>query len=306
MADSDMISPTPSPKGMQDESKTHPSTLKSRFMRLFKHPRPLSSEPISQLRCGFLSVLPLEIRRQIYIEIVELFGTCQHVFLLNNNLTHMRCVSPESHIPFQKFGIILALCPRGNEAYRRKVRNGWEIIPLLLSCRQIYLEFIELVYPATTFYLNVPAARRLIATVPTSFISSSRIHLEFRIDRSMYQSTGSRTNASANAAKENWEAFWRETVALQIGHLLVEIEDDEGAAPEQNLLQPLKQSKVQNIEVWLPWQAEQEIGGDDGHTSFKILRPPKGTDLTVEENFDKACQEPPVSKKIFQSWRRQG
>lgn len=95
---------------------------------------PISSlEPKPQLESRFLNALPLEIRHQIYGHVVDSFGSVQHILLVSGRLTHMRCDSTT----FQQYSSRTSLCMTHDPTYRQGVQNGWEIMPLLRSCRQM-------------------------------------------------------------------------------------------------------------------------------------------------------------------------
>lgn len=99
-------------------------------------PNTIRYPPQAQIHSQLLSTLPLEIRRQIYAHVLHSYGTVQHILLSNNKLAHMRCASPNSHVYFQTQSARNFVCVLYDTAHRKNVQNGWEIVPLLLSCRQ--------------------------------------------------------------------------------------------------------------------------------------------------------------------------
>lgn len=137
---SSSLSPSQSRKG---SFRNHFSKLKSWFKNIASrasksHPPPTSRPlPGTQTTFQLLTSFPPEIRRQIYVHVLNSFGTVQHVFLSDSKLTHMHCASPISHELFQSWNVRYSMCETSDIAYRRSVQNGWEIIPLLLSCKQM-------------------------------------------------------------------------------------------------------------------------------------------------------------------------
>ncbi|KAH9206998.1 hypothetical protein DL95DRAFT_56994 [Leptodontidium sp. 2 PMI_412] len=114
------------------------SKLQSWLSHVFPRAPPFSSQPLFQEKSHLLSRLPLEVRHQLYVEVLESFGTLQHVILSNKKLAHVRCALPETHVYFQttwKGG--------GHPCYiyencvMQSAWDGWGIISLLLSCRQM-------------------------------------------------------------------------------------------------------------------------------------------------------------------------
>lgn len=108
-----------------------------------------SLPPRQQINSLLLNTLPLEIQRQIYYYVVSSYGNTQHILLSDDHhgqLTHMRCVLPTSHSYFQDHLVrITGVCiPDGahNNEYRKSAQNGWEILPLLLSCRKMYVSVL--------------------------------------------------------------------------------------------------------------------------------------------------------------------
>lgn len=92
--------------------------------------------PHKQIHSQLFSTFPLEIRRQIYKDVLHSFGSAQHIILSNSKLTHMRCTSPASHTYFQTRSVRNSVCKVHNTAHRKSIQIGWEIVPLLLRCKQ--------------------------------------------------------------------------------------------------------------------------------------------------------------------------
>ncbi|KAH8753445.1 hypothetical protein F5882DRAFT_445043 [Hyaloscypha sp. PMI_1271] len=203
---------------------------------------------------------------------IHSYGTVQHIRLSNNKLTHMRCASPTSPIYFQTQSARNDACVPYDTAYRKSVQNGREIVSLLLSCRQTYLEIIEIIYSSTAFRLPVSAATQLIATVPAPYMALAHLHLSFPLTSPMYLPprawpigfTAANTNPKADEAE--WEAFWRAFARLRVRALVVEILD---------------------LGVRVPEGVERS--GEFGDAGFVVRRlpEPEGTDLMVQMNVER-------------------
>jgi len=119
-------------------ARNHPSKLKSWFTKLYSRGPP-NRDPHPQIHSQLLGTLPFEIRRQIYTQVLHSYGSVQHIILSDGKVRHKRCASLSSHSYFQIYGDRDGVCTAWGEgdAYRKSVRNRWEIVPLLLSCRQM-------------------------------------------------------------------------------------------------------------------------------------------------------------------------
>lgn len=116
------------------------TNIQRRIFTSQRFPPPFSHPPHHQIQSHLFNKFPLETRRMIYDEVLDSYGTLQHILLSNNDhskFTHMRCASPASHAHFQTWNLMDGVCNLFDVAYRKKIQNGWEIMPLLLSCRQM-------------------------------------------------------------------------------------------------------------------------------------------------------------------------
>ncbi|TVY32103.1 hypothetical protein LOCC1_G008827 [Lachnellula occidentalis] len=278
---------------------------KSWFTNLFARASSASHPPIpsrhlpqgqahAQMQSQLFSALPLEIRRQIYEHVLCSYGTVQHIFLSNGKLTHMRCATPSSHSLFQSISAKNDVCNTYDPVYCKSVQNGWEIVPLLLSCRQIYLEIIGMLYSSTIFRLPISGAgTRLIATVPAPYLALAHIHISFPLFSPMYLPlnvwpTGfTPANSNRKADEAEWEAFWRAFARVRLRVLYVEILDWGVRVPEQMLLAPLRQVSAGEFEVVLPWPVGLDTSGEFGDAGFRVRRPPEGTNLMLQMNVAK-------------------
>lgn len=124
--------------------RSRPSKLKTLLTKLHLRAQLFSSEPLVQNMSHLLSALPLEVHLQIYAEVLDFYGTVQHITLTDGKLTHMRCYDPQSHKCFQDRELYFndrsfgkGICNLFVAAHRARARDGWEIMPLLLSCRRM-------------------------------------------------------------------------------------------------------------------------------------------------------------------------
>ena len=154
----------------------------------------------------FLTDLPPEIRRSIYGYVVG--GQLLHLDNERNRTVVRRCRSPEECVA---------------DGYSRDARNyfrytgggkcsqtlGIVALPLLLSCSQIYVEAIEILYKSNVFDFDDLDALIYFAncTIPLSRLQQIR-HLSFRLNRSRHSDLW---NKGELIQSENfkWRHFWR-------------------------------------------------------------------------------------------------
>ncbi|PVH78745.1 hypothetical protein DL98DRAFT_516550 [Cadophora sp. DSE1049] len=237
----------PSPKhavvGLMDALRRNgvqSSKLKSLLTRLHLRAPLFSSDPLFQNDSLLLGTLPLEVRRQIYAEVLDSYGTVQRITLTHGKLTHMSCFNPESHEYFQdrvlhfedrRYG--MRVCNSYKEADRERSRDGSEIMPLLLSCRRIYSEVIDLLYTGLTLRLSVEAARRLISIVPNPHLAFTNIQLVFCVSLPMYLPSDrwplglaleedDAIRQKVRTKEGEWEAFGRSFSKMTVNSLVME------------------------------------------------------------------------------------
>ena len=113
-----------------------PSRLK-RWLLKFAAPAPgkIISDPLpqSQINSSLLSNLPLEIRLQIYDQVLCGFGKSQHV-LLGEGLTHHRCVVSSSQIYLRTEPRMGVCIPEDTFVGSN---DEWSLTGLLLSCKHM-------------------------------------------------------------------------------------------------------------------------------------------------------------------------
>ncbi|CAG8949102.1 hypothetical protein HYFRA_00002231 [Hymenoscyphus fraxineus] len=251
------------------------------------------TQPDTQDHSLFISTLPLEIRLEIYSYVLKGYGNVQHIFLSEAKLVHMPCALPHTHTYFQNMLTRNdCACDHYDATHSKTVQNGWEVIPLMLSCRKVYLEFIEVLYSSTTFYLYISGATRFVASVPTSHLALASFRVSFMTEYPMYSRT---QNQDVNLGIEGgqivsearWEACWATFSNVKVRWLIVEIHDYGVRLPEQRLLQPLQRVRAERVEVVLPWPEGLAITGDFRNAGFVVRRPPEGVNLMIHNDVDK-------------------
>ncbi|KAL8762371.1 MAG: hypothetical protein Q9184_001633, partial [Pyrenodesmia sp. 2 TL-2023] len=112
-------------------------------------PRSLSTVPIQRAnaQCQFLSILPLEIRQEIYKYVVG----CNRVHIVrkSKHIAHVRCKCLDIETDFTR-----ECRPGANGTYKGDSKIAFTSngnVALLRSCRQIYVEAVEIMYSSNTF-----------------------------------------------------------------------------------------------------------------------------------------------------------
>lgn len=260
------------------------------------HGPPPHALPHKQLQSQLLSNLPLEFRRKIYGNVIDSFGSVQHIVRVPNSnvrgrdkgsrLTHVRC-SLTSHPPFQHYYRKNPCYPH-DSAYRSSLRNSWHIFSLLLSCKKIYAEAIEILYLYTTFRFSYDyVATQFIDTVPARYLALANLHLTYSLTNPMYWPTD-----IPSQAERRWEDFWQALGNVRVRTLNIEVIDAGESVPDERaLLQPLiilnslGKAPSSEVVVLLPWPKNLETSANfDDKAGFVVRRPPEemGTDLMVK------------------------
>ncbi|KIN05245.1 hypothetical protein OIDMADRAFT_142952 [Oidiodendron maius Zn] len=100
--------------------------------------------------CLLLDVLPLEVRQLIWEEVLR--GHYFHLDLPSNVLTGEICVSKSPNTCFYGSGGCRLRLPEKITQLEKNL-----LLPILLSCKQIYSEAIRFLYSANTFITSTPA-----------------------------------------------------------------------------------------------------------------------------------------------------
>jgi hypothetical protein len=105
-----------------------------------------------QEQCGFLSVLPLDVRMIIYDMVFG--GMMFHIGLepepKNRILTHI-CLRPDATSDDNHQYCLAPTHKRPSSAPRDDYPQATGLLPLLVTCRRIYSEAIDVLYSANTF-----------------------------------------------------------------------------------------------------------------------------------------------------------
>lgn len=132
------------------ETRTERWMFKNAPRALSEHRlRSLSSLSIEkpQSQCGLLTRLPPEIRQEIYVLVVG--GNLTHVVRKDQKLAHVRCKLECETDFFRRCRRAAAGTCHDGAPMLASTSNG--NLALLRTCRQIYIEAVELMYSCNTF-----------------------------------------------------------------------------------------------------------------------------------------------------------
>jgi len=173
-----------------------------------------------QEQCGFLSMLPLDIRLMIYDMVLG--GNFFHVTTNDSKsrlLAHICKQTSTQQSDHQKCFAVTSREQRPSSAPREDYSDATGLLPLLVSCRRIYSEAIDILYNTNTFefWENRVAWRFLKLTIPRQRLRSIR---RFRWDMQIPHHPD--TNARS---RRDWSDlfvfFTNETCGLQ--HLYLKL-----------------------------------------------------------------------------------
>lgn len=132
----------------------------------------------SNVDCALLARLPIELRLEIYTYVLG--GNLLHIFQVPRRLAHKSCHATPSK------GYVRSCCPI---TQRNNVRKGYPgpfssaNIALLQTCRQIYLEAINVLY--TTNIFDIDHLQTLIylskSIPPQQFATISTLHVSWPV-----------------------------------------------------------------------------------------------------------------------------
>lgn len=167
-----------------------------------------------------------------------------------------------------------------------------------------YIEFVEMIYSSIGFRLPIYVAKRFIAVVPASHIALARLHISFSVWNPMYMPYSewphgcTAEDSDPKADEAEWGAFWQAFASLRVRSLFVEILETGIRVPEEPLLEPLRQVKIEDFEVVLPWPPGLETSGDFGDAGFVLRRPPEPVEL-MGRDVDKGNPGLPRPRKLW-------
>lgn len=181
--------------------------------KLPKRRRRLSvpSRCVSNVDCAFLSRLPIELRLEIYT--LVLGGKLLHIVQLPRQLAHRSCPSPN------EYGYRTCCL----STLRNNVRHASSIaraslssanIAILQTCRQIYMEAIDLLYNSNAFdFDHLQTFVYFFKSIPSPRLATiSTLHVTWSVSRS----NGS--YGQATDALNEWERFCH-VVAIKMSGL---------------------------------------------------------------------------------------
>ncbi|CAG8949104.1 hypothetical protein HYFRA_00002233 [Hymenoscyphus fraxineus] len=300
-----------SPQNLTSDQETKPSTSDLAISILPTSRLEISNVPPDpQEQSQFLGTLPLELRREIYGHVVNGYGTVQHIFLSQNLLRQVRCAEPNSpYYHNDEHDGENWPCEVQDNSERNKKHSGWEIAPLLLTCRKAYLELTEVFFSSTIFRLNMDAAIKLLASFPAApHVARMQLHVFFSPSSSMYSPryqawpvdlTAENTYPRVNDFRDDWESFWRSFVMQRPRSLIIEILDILGPSREAREKEGIFNTK-------LPWPVGVETSEQFRGVEFINRRPSEGQ-VPRGQDVDKGDPGPPLPRGFLRGrlniWR---
>ncbi|KAF7883603.1 uncharacterized protein EAF02_005523 [Botrytis sinoallii] len=298
---------------------------------------PESSKPNQQLSGSFLSKLCFDIRRSIYEQLILDLGPILHIAVTDvrpgrQNPKHFKqvlqpCIAGlEGHVGLEHWGgwepahtkciysfswgvggssdqagIVRAVY----QSWRKSAPKPWNLISLLLSCKYINAEFIDVIYTFATFDLiGLQCATRFLTEVPQEQLHQIRsLRISHKIEHPIYTCFHYEPKDSPafkrQQEKDQELARWQAKHLVYIGDVLsrtkglkdlhVTFYDVTGRRLEMSLLYPLAWiENVENFQVDLPWALERAINPYNKNATlpFNIRRPSLEEEPAIEAVFD--------------------
>ncbi|KAI4170492.1 MAG: hypothetical protein LQ346_008851 [Caloplaca aetnensis] len=185
-------------------------------------PRNLSVVPFkgSTTHCQFLSILPLEIRQEIYKYVVG----CKRVHIVRKGkqMAHVRCKCLDSDTDFTRNCRLAA-----RHAYQGKSRLAFTSngnVALLRTCRQIYTEAVGIMYSTNTFDFDHQDLFLFFARsiLPQRLAMIRNLHL--CLGTANVDQTFTAGERAINGWSLMWEIIGRDMLALR--HLRLRLTED--------------------------------------------------------------------------------
>ncbi|KAF7922521.1 uncharacterized protein EAE98_008047 [Botrytis deweyae] len=298
---------------------------------------PESSKPNQQLPGSFLSKLCFDIRRSIYEQLILDLGPILHIAVTDvrpgrQNPKHFKqvlqpCIAgPKGHVGLEHWGgwesahtkciesfswgvggssdqtgIVRAVY----QSWRKSAPKPWNLISLLLSCKYINAEFIDVIYTFATFDLiGLQCATRFLTEVPQEQLNQIRsLRISHKIEHPIYTCFHYEPKDSPafkrQQEKDQELARWQAKHLVYIGDVLsrtkglkdlhVTFYDVTGRRLEMSLLYPLAWiENVENFQVDLPWALERAVNPYNKNATlpFNIRRPSLEEEPAIEAVFD--------------------
>ncbi|KAF1979109.1 hypothetical protein BU23DRAFT_148190 [Bimuria novae-zelandiae CBS 107.79] len=227
-----------------------------------------------------LMQLPLELRQLIYRAAIG--DSVMHMVLKKHKLGYIRCKDPTA-------------TDCSLEYSRCFSRNTWsafaeipdeppptdgDVLPLLLTCRQIYSEAVDFVYSTNTFaFADLDCLRYFSSTIlPHRWSLVQKLDIEWCVSWPIYDSLAQTVLISRPALypphdEATWEGTWRiisemkNLRSLRVTLMYFDVFRDSSC--EERLLAPLRQVTLPNkFDVHLRWPGKEITDGP-----FRAFRP---------------------------------
>ncbi|KAL5466258.1 hypothetical protein PMIN06_000228 [Paraphaeosphaeria minitans] len=233
-----------------------------------------------------LMQLPLELRQMIYRAAIG--DSVMHMVLKKHKLGHQRCKAPtiaECLEQYSFFSPDNVWSPLGEPMDNPPATDG-DILPLLLTCRQIYSESIDYLYSTNTFsFSDLDCLRYFSSTIlPHRWSLVQNIDIEWCISWPIYDPLAQALLISLPALypphdEATWESTWRiisdmpSLKWLRVRLMYFDGFRDPGC--EEKLLASLRQVTLpKTFDVHLNWAGEEIEGAP-----FRAFRPGTGESL---------------------------
>ncbi|KAI9875835.1 MAG: hypothetical protein M1830_007923 [Pleopsidium flavum] len=178
--------------------------------------RELSVAPNPRFQAGspILQRLPAEIRSKIYYEVFG--GEILHLVQLPKRLGHVRCRAPSSTDPLRT-----CMPDTRGPASAREIKTSSLDLPLLQSCRQVYVEAISILYACNVLDLDDASSLLYLSQTirPQRLAAVKRLQLkwDFLIPPLVIPET--KDPEWFPRDDQTWESFWR-VIATQMPGLV--------------------------------------------------------------------------------------
>ncbi|KAL8782303.1 MAG: hypothetical protein Q9213_005497 [Squamulea squamosa] len=190
-----------------------------------RRPRSLSSLPQNlQRESLLLSRLPLELRQEIYTYVIG--GSLVHVLRKGKHLAHVRC-KRQTETDFERYCRPHAsyTCHSGMSTLGSTANGN---IALLRTCRQVYVEAVEIMYAQNTFEFDHQDLFLLFSwnTLPQRLETIRHLHLNCREDS--FSSSFFKVEFGSSSWIMMWQHIKEDMPGLK--HLRVRILGEQGSS----------------------------------------------------------------------------
>ncbi|KAF8852622.1 hypothetical protein BDZ45DRAFT_694930 [Acephala macrosclerotiorum] len=235
----------------------------------------LEYEELDQAQSHLLR-LPEEILLLIYEQVIG--NNVLHIVRRSNGLAHATCShhSAGNQDDCRDFKCRGTKLPNGVCMPNGRSHDG--IIPLLQTCRKIYIDAVKVLYTSNTFDFDCMESLISFSTciLPHRFDSIQSLQLDLRFNYSHFFSEGTPTNDFSR-----WERMWRIVGSMKnLQRVWVRIiwwrTDLTGAEEARYLSELLQVGKLKVFEISLPELKWKDPKEKDLEATFKVIRRPVG------------------------------